>query len=370
MVFFRILILLLALIATGLARADEPTVWQAQYPLAPSHPIVAEGWAPMAEAMRPELDLQLRLIGPRLGTTEALDALSIGTHQLGLVALASYPDEFPYWAMLSELFLVGGESLAAAAAITELTMLECQACQRNFTRRKLVFLGTYGAAPYRLIAPSPLTESHSLEGQVVATPGSLWDRLVLQLGAEAAPVDANPREALVDGRVTALIDISEALAHPPLAGHAVAVTRLPLGGYRGAGPFMINRDAWRSLTPSQRQRIFTAAAGGIVRITQAYHREAAANLTDAESRGVAVQQGTLMLEDRIRRFAANDQARVVASAEPRFGIGNAGHFLDRLKALYDKYAILLGPEPAQDDAIALLTSEIFDRLDPQTYGLR
>jgi len=370
MALFRTLMLLFALASGSHAAAAEPTVWLAQYPLAPTHPVVAEGWAPMAEAMQPELDLQLRLIGPRLGTDEGLDALSLGTHQMVIVALASHPDEFPYWAMLSELFLVGGESLAAAAAITELMMHDCQACQRNFARRKLVFLGTYGAAPYRLIAPTPLAESHSLEGQIVATPGSMWDRLVLQLGAEAAPADADPRGALVDGRVTALIDIGEALSHPPLAGHAVTVTTLPLGGYRGAGPFMVNRDAWRSLAPEQRKRMFGAAAAGIVRITEAYHRQAEASRTEAEGNGVAVTPGTLMLQDRIRRFAASDQARVVASAEPRFGIGDAEQFLDRLKALYDKYAVLLGLEATREDAIALLTSEIFDRLDPQTYGLR
>jgi TRAP-type C4-dicarboxylate transport system substrate-binding protein len=369
MPFFRFLALLAALAAASVARA-EPTVWQAQYPLAPTHPVVAEGWAPMAEAMQPDLDLQLRLIGPRLGTPEAVDALSLGTHQMGMVALASYPDEFPYWAMLSELFLVGGESLAAAAAITELVMAECPPCQLNFARRKLVFLGTYGAAPYVLIAPHPMTESHSLEGQTVATPGSLWDRLVQNLGATAAPVIANPRAALVEGQATALIDIAEALRQPPLAGHAVAVTKLPLGGYRGAGPFMINRDAWRSLSDDQRRRMFAAAAGGIVRITQAYHRKAAADLAAASAEGIPVAPGTLMLQDRIRRFATTDQARVIVSAETRFGIADAEHFLTRLKALYDKYAILLGPDPEQADAITLLTSEIFDRLDVQTYGLR
>jgi len=352
------------------AAAAEATVWQAHYPLAPDHPVVAEGWAPMAAALQPEIDLQLRLIGPRLGTGDALDALSLGTHRMALIPLASYPDEFPYWAMLGELFLVGGESLAAAAAISELVMRECAACQQHFAQRKLVFLGTYGAAPYRLIAPAPLTRANSLEGQTVATPGSLWDRLVEQLGATAAGPAEDPRAALVRGEVTALIDIAAALGQPPLAGHKVAVTRLPLGGYRGAGPFMINRDAWRSLSVSQRRKAFAGAAAGLVRITEAYHRQAAENMAAAAAKGVEVADGELLLADRIRRFATGDQERVVFSAEARFGIADADRFLDRLKALYDKYAILLGPAPATEDAIALLSAEIFDRLDAEIYGLQ
>lgn len=355
-------------LAAGPAR--PPIVWQAQYPLSPSHPVVAEGWAPMADALKPGIDLRLRLTGPRLGTREALDALSLGTQQMALIPLASYSAEFPYWSLLGELFLVGSESLAAAAAITELVMRECPVCQENLARRKLVFLGTYAAAPYRLIAPRPLTESNSLAGQIVATPGSLWDRLVQHLGAEAAQPYTNPRAALVAGRVTALIDIADALARPPLAGQAVAVTRLPLGGYRGAGPFMVNRDAWRSLTQQQRRHLFAAAAAGLVRITEAYHSQAAADLAVAAARGVVVADGGLLLADRVRRFAAADQSRVVASAAQRFGITDAPRFLARLKGLYDKYAILLGPDPTRADAIALLSAEIFDRLDPETYGLQ
>ena len=234
---------MLALSAPAARAQDGPMVWQAQYPLAADHPVVTEGWAPMAAAMQPDLDLQLRLIGPRLGTPAALEALTRGAHQMGLLALSSYPQDFPYWALLGELFLVGGESLAAAAAITELVMLDCPPCQQNMARRKLVFLGTYGATPYVLIAPRPLTESHSLEGQILASPGSFWDRLTQHLGGSVGLPEADPREALLAGRVTALIDIPDALADPQLAKHALAVTKLPLGGYRGAGPFMTGSGA-------------------------------------------------------------------------------------------------------------------------------
>ena len=62
--------------------------------------------------------------------------------------------------------------------------------------------------------------------------------------------------------------------------------------------------------------------------------------------------------------------KVCRRHEHSFGIDDAKPFLERLKELYDKYAVLLGPEASEADAIALLTSEIFDRLDAQTYGLR
>ncbi len=369
---FRALILLpllCLLLWSACARSQDAAVWIARYPLAPAHPVVAIGWTNLQKALAPEIDLELRLHGPRLGTPEALEALARGQHQAGIVPLASYPKAFPYWALLGEMFMVGRDPLAAAAAITELVMLECTLCQENLARQKLVFLGTYGAGEYGLIAPAPLRETRQFAGQVIATPGNLWDRVVARLGATPAGAVQNPRSALAQGEATALIDVPSALRDPHLAGHAIAYTRLPLGGYRGASPLTINRNAWAELTGDQRQRVFAAAAASIVQITAAFRANEAAALAAASRQGVVVADGDQLLKDRIRNFAADDLTGLIATAEQRFGVADAGPFAERLKELFDKYATLLAPPTGEAAAIALLQSEIFDRLDPETYGL-
>jgi TRAP-type C4-dicarboxylate transport system substrate-binding protein len=351
------------------AHAAEPTVWQARYPLAPNHPIVAVSWQELSQALAPDIDLQLHLHGPRISTPEALEALASGHHQTGLIALASYPEAFPYWALLSELFLIGQDSTAAAAAISELVMLECVPCQDNLARQKLVFLGTYGATGYALIAPTALTEPLSLEGKTVASPGSLWDRLMGRLGATAKVPDGDPRQALADGEVTALIDVPSALLHPALAGKQLVMTRMPLGGYRGGSPLTINRNAWRELSADQRRRVFGAAAATLIRISQQYQRVEQASLAVATNKGATTARSSLLLDGRIRQFAVTDQRLVIDTALARFGVPDAAEFVEQLKQLYDKYATLLGPQTGEAEAIALLQAEIFDRLDPDTYGL-
>ena len=363
------LILCLASLLAVSARGQETTTWVARYPLSPQHPAVAVGWTNLGQALAPEIKLELRLSGPRLGTPEALEALARGQHQAGIVPLASYPKAFPYWALLGEMFMVGRAPLAAAAAITELVMLECVLCQENLARQKLVFLGTYGAGEYGLIAPKPAVEARHLTGRTIATPGSLWDRLAVYLGSTAAGSLPDPRQALAAGEVTALIDVPSALLSPPLAGHAIAYTRLPLGGYRGASPLTINRNAWAELSAGQRERVFAAAAASLVQITAAYQRKEAAALAAASRNGATVATGSQLLQDGIRAFAANDLLGLVAVAEERFGVSDAGAFSQRLKQIFDKYATLLAPPVEESAAIALLQSEILDRLDAETYGL-
>ncbi len=352
------------------ARAEDPMVWVARYPLSPDHPAVSIGWSALQGALAPEIDLQLRIGGPPLGSAEALETLARGQIQAGMLALASYPKSFPYWSMLGEMFLIGRDGLAAAAAISELVMLECPHCQDNLTRQKLVFLGSYSAAPYGLVAPTPLTEPLSLEGQVLATPGSLWDRMVEELGAAAAGSVDDPRQALALGHVTALVDVPGALRDPYLAGRAVAFTRLPLGSYRGASPLTISRDAWRRLSGDQRRRVFRAAASALYELTDAYRRQHAETLAAAGARGLIIADGGLLLEDRVRRFASADLQRLIEVAEQRFGVTDAEAFTIKLTGLYDKWATLLAPGTVEKAAIRLLQAEIFDRLDVQAYGGR
>lgn len=361
--------LLLLMLLPLSAVSQEAKTWVARYPLAPEHPVVAIGWANLERALAPAITLELRLSGPRLGTPEALEALARGQHQAGIVPLASYPEAFPYWALLGEMFMIGRDPLAAAAAISELVMLECPRCQENLARQKLVFLGTYGAGEYGLIAPKPIQQVRQFTGETVATPGSLWDRLIVSLRAAPAGALADPRQALAEGTATALIDVPSALLDPHLAGHAIAFTRLPLGGYRGASPLTVNRNAWAELSPDQRQRVFRAAAASIVEITLAYRRNEAAALAAALEKGAVVADGGQLLNDHIRSFAAADLKTLTALAEQRFGVADAEAFSQRLKQIFDKYATLLAPPVDVAGAIALLQSEIFDRLDPQTYGL-
>jgi len=57
---------------------------QAQYPVGPRHVAVAIGWAGPARALAPEVQLKLRLQGPRLGSKAAPEALSHGSNAVGM----------------------------------------------------------------------------------------------------------------------------------------------------------------------------------------------------------------------------------------------------------------------------------------------
>lgn len=342
--------------------------------LPPTHPVIANGWASFIEHAEADpdtnLDITLFLNGPRVGSEAALDGIARGDSDMGFVALANHPTEFPYAAFVGELAMVGSDGLAAAAALTEMFAFRCRPCRADLAQRQLVYLGTYSAAPYVVISQTPLERAESWRERRFATPGSLWDRVVRHVGGSTLPLDEDAIDAFESGGVDALIDIAVTLRDGRVWERAHAVLKAPLGAYRGASPFTAGRDFWRSLDVAERRALLKAAPHGIVAATWAYELDADQVMKSARERGIAIGEPDPLLDDQVRSFAEADMRHVAEMAHERIGIEEAEVFLADLRALYDKYVTLLGPHVrTPEDAAAVLWQEIFSRLDPATYGV-
>lgn len=354
--------------------AAEARAVRAEAGLPPTHPVIANGWAAFIEqaAADPDtnLDISLFLNGPRVGSQAALDGIARGDTDMGFVAFGNHPAEFPYAAFVGELAMVGGDGLAAAAALTEMFTLRCRPCRADLARRQLVYLGTYSAAPYVVIGRAPLERAESWRERRFATPGSLWDRVVRHVGGTTLPLDEDAIDAFETGGVDGLIDIAATLRDARIWERARTVLKAPLGAYRGASPFTAGREFWLSLAPAERRALLKAAPYGIVAATWAYELEADQVLKEARERGLAVTEPDPLLDDQVRSFAEADMRRVAEAAHERIGIADAEMFLADLRALYDKYVTLLGPHVrTPEDAATVLWQEIFARLDPAAYGV-
>ena len=364
---------LLGIAAAHPAVATDATEVRVAVPLPAAHPVVSGGWHAFQEAAaadgRAGLKFRLFVNGAMIGWERTLKGLSQGEADMGFLAPADYPDEFPHAAFLTALSMSGRDGLAAAAAVTELVLLHCQPCRDEFARKNLVFLGTYSAAPYLLISKQPLTGARSLADRTVWTPGTLWDNWVREMGAAPLQDGRDADMALSKGSADVVIDVAIALRQPQLAKQARVVTTLPLGAYRGASPFTANRDFWRQLSVAQRSALLAAAPVGLVAATAAYEQQAREAVEAARRSGVTVAAPDAELLAQADRFAEESAARVAANAEAYFGVGDAGRLLQTYRALYAKYSGLLeaaGDAPAM---AAILAREAFAKANPVAYGV-
>ena len=352
-------------------RAAEPA--RAHIGFGPDHPLAQSGWRAFGERLAktkgaPKLSLFLN--GPPPSDPVAIESLGRNDYAFGAAALSAFPTAFPYAALLAELGLAGGEDeLAAAAAATELLALDCVACRQSFFRRRVVFLGAYGAARYVMLSQAPANTVVAFRSLSALTPGSAWDRLIQRLGGRAHEEDGDPGDLLAKGAITAAIATPMELSDPDVWHHARYALKAPFGAYRGGAAFLGSAAYWQSLTPNERRAVLTATADGIVGVVWGYQNMADAALRAAAARGLQVDVATPQLDEAIRAAIAADNKLVAETAGERFAVRDAALFLDRFLLLYDKFAVLLSTARDAPSAAAVLKREIFDRIPVETYGL-
>ena len=363
--------------AAASEKAGEPKITEvrAAVGLPPTHPVVAEGWRAFEQVATaaPDSGLKFRLFinGAVLGASGGLEPLAQGDADLGLVVPARYPEQFPFTGYVTELALASENGMAAAAAMTEQILLGCQPCADEFLGQGLVFLGTYSAAPYVLISRTRIDTPASLKGRNVLTPGSIWDRWVASLGAR--PVHQPALGAAVSGVVPpvpdASIDVALALSQPNTPQGPRFVAQLPLGGYRGASPFTVNRSFWRALGTRQRALLLDGAAAGIVAATDAYEEQARRVIAGAAEKDVTVVTPDPALDRLVRSIAEQDGERAAGVAREREGIVDADEILAQYRSLYAKYDALFGTATGED-RVRILSREIYDKIDAGRFAAK
>ncbi len=354
------------------AAADEPPA-RAHIGYGADHPLTQSGWRAFADRLGREKSapkLSLFLNGPPPDDPAAIDNLGRGDYAFGAAALPTFADAFPYSALISELGLAGGDDeLAATAAATEIIAIDCPGCRAAFQARRVVFLGSYGAARYVLLSRTRANTVAAFRGLSALTPGSAWDRLIGSLGGVVQNEFGDPGDLFAKGEIGAAITTPMDLSDPDVWAHARHALIGPFGAYRGGGAFLASAGYWRRLSPEARRAVFNAAAEGLVGVVWGYQNMADAALRAASAQGLTIDAATPELDEAIRAAIAADNGRVAETAGERFGIVDAAAFLDRFLFLYDKYAVLLSAVSDSNGAASVLRQEIFDRLDVRTYGM-
>ncbi len=336
-------------------------------PLPASHPVAASGWRRFVEAAEREGRFVFRLFvdGSLLGRKQAMTGLAHGDAQMGYATLAAHPAGLPHRVTLGRLALAGPDPMAGAAAMSEFVMLHCPACLKSLAARGIVFLGSHAAGPFHLLSPKPLARADTLKGARIASPGPPWDKLLQRLDGQPKAVEGSLAEALEAGDIDAVLGPVALLAEPALAQRVRAVTAMHLGVHRVASPFTANLGFWRTLAPEGRAALLDAAPAGLAAAALAYQAADEEARRAMEAAGVAFSRAHPALARKAAGFDAGEGAVELRSA------GEGAEALAAVfRRLHDKYSRLFAAAGFSAGPVAdILRREIFDRIDPETYGL-
>ncbi len=339
----------------------------------PLHPVVEGGYEvfieQVEEASGGEIEFTMYAGGSLLGARETLSGVRDGVADIGFIVLVYHPAEFPHGALLADMALMAEDVPATSAAVTEITLLHCDACHEEMRRNDVIPFGAYATTMYNIIGKQPYETKESLRGQRVRTPGGAWDRWARHVGAVPVNVPASEvYEGLNrDALNIVLLPVSDYGAYNlwDVASH---VTMLPVGSFFSNTTFAINRDFWRSLSPEHRQLIMDHGAISSMGTTVTYLRQNAAVGDELREQGIEVVEPSAELQEDLAAFREADRETILENARER-GIEDPEGFLELFESKVAKYQELFdGLEDDHKAMVDVVQREVYDRIDPESFG--
>ncbi len=341
----------------------------------PQHPLAKHGYVDWAKALEAQSDGRLKaqvfagtaLLPPRSGMSGVRDDIA----QVGYHAGTYTPAELPISNSIQELGFNYADPLAAMVAATDFNMTDAEALAQ-WKKAGVVYGGGYSTPPYNLMCSTPITSLDDLKGKRLRTAGAALSRWAESVGAVPVNVPSSEMYQGVDkGTLDCAVNVASDLKSRSLWDVAKHTTMAPLGMYWSGPMWAYNPDFWAELSLADRQLFFDTHARALAELHVGYNAAIDEALAEAEEHGVTVYEPSQDILDSITAFAKGNVANVYETAREKHGLADAegtlGNFDDRVQ----KWTALFADVDRKDaEAIAaIIKAELYDKLDPATYGV-
>jgi TRAP-type C4-dicarboxylate transport system substrate-binding protein len=315
----------------------------------------------------PEVYTGTVLLAPRASMQGIRDNIVQVAHHAAVYT----PSELPVANAVQELGFNYDDPLAAILAVTEFSMTNETQLQ-EWEDKGLVYLGGYATPPYILFCREPIRTLEEFQGKRIRTAGSTVSMWVEAAGG--VPVNVPSSEmytGLERGTLDCASNAASDLIDRSLWEVAEHTTVLPTGMYYSGPQWGFNPDFWASLTPEYRTILMEATAQTMATMMVNYIANAESALVTAAERGNTIHEPAEDLKASADDFRAQAVQMAYDMAADRYELENGAELIDEFRALYDEWQGLLDGIDRTDEAAiaALAMEEIYDKVDPASYGL-
>lgn len=262
----------------------------------------------------------------------------------------------------------GDDTVAVAGAATEIVMLHCPGCLKEYKNNKNVFLGGYGVTPFQLMCKDDLRRVDQFKGKKIRAVGA-GKRWVS--GMKAVPVAMPPTEGVTAMQRGALNCILGSIAWLRSYGYIDVVktfVEFNTGFPRGICIFCMNRSSWDSLSDDHKRVMWKHMPLASARATIiGYIQEDKKVKKLAQARGITFVTGGA---DFTRRMEAHrkSELKAIPAALKKLGVRDPQPIMDKFFEIYpqwEKLSASIGEDV--DKFAAALQIRIYDKIDPTKW---
>lgn len=338
--------------------------------------VVIQKWfsEALAEATDGAIEFENFTSGVLMPPKAHLGGIGDGVVQEGFHTSGYTPSEVPIANALAGFGFVESDPVTIGAAWTDFVMHDAEQ-NGEFLGHNVVPVGAFSTPTYPIICNTsePITELEQLKGLKVRSLG-LLGKLVQDLGGVSVNIPAPEiYQALQTGQIDcAGIFPSYLNIDNSLEEVSKSVTLMEWSGSYNSPLQLYNKDFWMSLTDDQRRTIFELAARGQAKLQIRYNDFQQKALDDAESRGHQIVEPSESIKTAVKEWVDNGVGDMAGVARDTFGINDPEALFSRFRPYIEKWQGLIGglENKYDEDALtAVLIENIYDQVDPATYGM-
>lgn len=278
-----------------------------------------------------------------------------------MLASLYYPTELPEAGLYINMGAVLKDTRAAAAALTEMMMLEtCPDCTAEMDEWNIHTLGSWSTPAYDLLCIEPLDTLDKLNGKRIRGSGHTVP-LIQALGAVAANATVTEiYEAMQRGQVDCTFGSASWLETYSIGDSAKYVIDVKAGGIATQSMLNIREDLWQTFSKEHRQLLLDNAAEAVAGATLGYLDDETSALA-TEGRGYQVMVPESDVLNALAKEAEAGVAQAVEIATGR-GVANAQAKADAFLASYARWEGLLADVHDKDAFVKLLNAEVYSKV--------
>ena len=290
-----------------------------------THVINQDGIVPMAEhlekASNGALKMELFPGGAIAGGKGAVDQIRDGLVDSGLIVDAYVTRELPTSAMLTELGMVGTDSLVMTGATNEYQLVDCEPCKKDLKEHGIMAMAYYATAPYMLLCNKEVKSLDDMKGlKVRATSG--FGVMVKNMGGVPVNIASNEvYEAMQRGQADCTVGADAWLKSYTLWDVAKYVLDFPIGTYHSGLVFAIGADSWKKLPEEQKALIRDYMPKLVRTVAVGYLNEAKEAREGAAPHGVKFVPADPSFADAFKKLQEAEVGRVVEASQKK-GVKN------------------------------------------------
>lgn len=337
--------------------------------LSPKHGIMVDAVVPMLEAIEKSTDGSVKwriaaggqVVSGRGALAGLRDRLVDGTY----IVPAYTRKELAHVNVIFDTLVFGDDAIPASAASTEVILLQCPECIRDFHKQNAVFLAGYAATAFRLMCSKEVRKLADVKGAKVRTVG-VGTRLVREM--DGVPVAMSPPAGVTAMQRGAIDCTLGAVSWLQAYGYMDVVKYIvdyPLGIFGGIGLLIMNRDSWRKLSAEEKAAVIAqlplASARAVLLSYQARDEKI---LSAAKAAGIEFTSDKAGFDGVAKQHLAGADA-ATAAAMKKLGVKDPARIIKAYKTALEKWR-KLAPAIGNDvDKLAeALKREIYDKVDP------